>query len=90
MGFGTVTNNVIVNSGKGGLLIDKGVHDSIVAQQPHRRHANGTPAGNRLFGVNIEAGAYKNTLGPGNTIANNDNGVQMESDVSSRRTPRRA
>ncbi|HEY3834026.1 MAG TPA: PKD domain-containing protein [Acidimicrobiia bacterium] len=80
MGFATVTNNVIVNAQRGGLLVDKGVHDSTISNNLIGVTANGTAAPNLLFGVNIEAGAVRIKLGPGNTIANNDNGVQLESD----------
>ncbi|HEY1737715.1 MAG TPA: PKD domain-containing protein, partial [Acidimicrobiia bacterium] len=80
MGFATVTNNVIVNAQRGGLLVDKGVHDSTISNNLIGVTANGTAAPNLLFGVNIQAGSVRITLGPGNTIANNQNGVQMESD----------
>ncbi|HEY1739601.1 MAG TPA: PKD domain-containing protein, partial [Acidimicrobiia bacterium] len=80
-GFSTVTGNVIANNGKGGVFIDKGVHDSVVANNLIGVTANGTPAGNGLFGVHIEAGSYKNTVGPGNVIANNGTGVQIRPDA---------
>ncbi len=79
-GFNTVTGNVIVNSRRGGLLVDKGVHDSVIASNKIGVTANGTAAGNLLFGVNIQAGSVRNVLGPGNEIAYNANGVQLESD----------
>ena len=81
---------MIVNAQRGGMLVDKGVHDSAIANNLIGVTANGTPAGNLLFGVNIEAGSVRNTLGPGNVIAYNDNGVQIESDgARAARTARR-
>ena len=80
-GLSTVTGNVIANNGKGGVFIDKGVHDSVVANNLIGVTLNGTPAGNGLFGVHIEAGSYKNTIGPGNVIANNGTGVQIRPDA---------
>ncbi len=78
-GYNTVTGNVIVNAQKGGLLVDKGVHDSTISNNSIGVTANGTPAGNKLFGVNIEAGSVRITFGPGNEVAYNDNGVQLQS-----------
>ncbi len=75
-GMSTVTGNIIVNN-KGGVYIDKGVHDSIVTNNSIGLTLNGTPAGNRLFGVRIEAGSHRNTIGPANVIANNGTGVEI-------------
>jgi CSLREA domain-containing protein len=80
-GLSTVTGNVIANNGKGGVFVDKGVHDSVVANNLIGVTLNGTPAGNGLFGVHIEAGSYNNTVGPGNVIANNGTGVQIRPDA---------
>lgn len=73
-----MTNNIIVNSGQGGVLVDKGVHDSVIANNKIGVLANGAAAGNHLFGVNIQAGSVRNTVGPGNEIAFNDAGVQIK------------
>ena len=45
------------------------------------------PAGNKLFGVNINGGAFKITVAA-NEIANNDAGVEIEPDRCSTRTTR--
>ena len=74
-GMSTVTGNVIVNNKKGGVYIDKGVHDSSVSANLIGVTLNGTPAGNGLFGVRIEAGSHRNKIGPANVIANNGTGV---------------
>ncbi len=79
-GNNTVTNNVIVNTGHGGIMVDKGVHDSVIANNRIGVTLDGTPAGNALFGINVNAGSVRITIGPGNEIANNDNGIQIEAD----------
>jgi hypothetical protein len=79
-GFQTVTDNVIVGSQKGGVLIDKGVHDSVVARNKIGVTLNGTHAGNRVFGVEIAAGSVRNTIGPNNEIAYNTAGVIIRPD----------
>ncbi len=79
-GMSTVTGNVIAGNKKGGVLIDKGVHDSVVAGNLIGLTLNGTAAGNGLFGVHIEAGAHRNTIGPANVITNNATGVQIRPD----------
>jgi hypothetical protein len=76
-GFMTVTDNVIVNSGGGGVMIDKGVHDSTFARNNVGVTANGTPAGNHVYGVRLEAGATRITIGPANEIANNSTGIML-------------
>jgi len=78
-GRSTVTDNVVVQSGLGGILVDKGVHDSVIARNLFGVTLNGTPAGNTLYGVQIESGAQHNVLGPGNVIAYNENGVLITS-----------
>ena len=55
------------------------MHDSTISSNRIGVTANGTAAPNKLFGVNIEAGSVRITLGPGNEIAHNDNGVQIQS-----------
>ena len=35
---------------------------------------------NGLFGININAGSVRNTIGPGNEIAYNEQGIQIEAD----------
>lgn len=78
-GYIEVANNVIANNTKGGILIDKGqqwnwIHDNNIGVL-----LNGTtPAGNGAFGLRFEHGAINNTVGPGNIIANNTRGVQMQ------------
>jgi CSLREA domain-containing protein len=79
-GYETVTNNVIVDSAEGGIMVDKGVHDSTIADNKIGLTANGTPGGNKLFGVNINAGSIRTLVGPGNEIAYNASGVQIQSD----------
>jgi CSLREA domain-containing protein len=79
-GYETVTDNVIVDSQKGGVLIDKGVHDSVVARNRIGVTLNGTHAGNRVFGVEIAAGSVRNTIGPNNEIAYNTAGVIVRPD----------
>ena len=56
-GFSTVTDNVIVDSGKGGILVDKGVHNYLITRNRIGVTANGTAAGNKAFGVNVQAGS---------------------------------
>lgn len=79
-GFNVVTDNVIVNSGQGGVMIDKGVHDSVVANNRIGVTSTDAEAPNTFFGVNLQAGAVRNTIGPGNIIAGNENGVQIQPD----------
>ena len=78
-GFETVTDNVVVHSGLGGILVDKGTHDSLIARNRFGVTLNGTPAGNTLYGIQIEAGAQHNTVGPGNIVAYNENGILITS-----------
>jgi hypothetical protein len=75
----TVRGNVIVNNGKGGMLIDKGMHDNVISDNKIGLTANGTAAGNRFFGIRIERGAYGNVIGPNNEIAYNPKGVTVTS-----------
>jgi CSLREA domain-containing protein len=80
-GYQTVTDNVIVESQKGGLLVDKGVHDCVIARNRIGLTLSGTPAGNKVFGIEIAAGSVRNTIGPGNEIAyNQGGGVQIRPD----------
>ncbi len=79
-GFNTVTGNVVVGAVRGGILVDKGVHDSVIANNKVGVTKNGTAGGNLLFGVHIEAGSVRNTVGPGNEIAYNATGIQLRPD----------
>lgn len=73
----TVTDNVVVNSGWGGILIDKGAHDSTFARNLIGVTLNGTVVGNGSFGLRLAAGAFKITVGPDNTFAGNHAGIQI-------------
>lgn len=73
----TVTDNVIVNSGWGGILVDKGTHDSLIANNLIGVTLNGTVVGNNSFGIRIAAGATHITVGPGNTIVGAHPGIQV-------------
>ncbi len=79
-GFSTVTDNVIVNSGRDGVLVDKGVHDSVIAHNKIGVTADGSPGPNKLAGVNVQAGSTRISVGPGNEIADNPAGVLLEPD----------
>ena len=74
-----VTDNVIVNA-TGGIMLQKATHDDVVARNKIGVLANGTPAPNSVFGIRIEKGSFHNTIGPGNEIAYNPNGVQLVPD----------
>jgi hypothetical protein len=81
-GFGEVYDNVVVHNRGGGILIDKGqqhnkVHNNWIGELP-----NGHAAGNQRYGVRIEHGAIHNTIGPGNVIADNPVGVEMDATES--------
>lgn len=78
-GDSVVANNIIVGSSLGGVLVDKGRHDDVIRDNRIGTTANGTPAGNKNFGVRIEHDTNKVQLGPNNEIAYNDNGVQVQS-----------
>src|SRR5207253_2672123 len=54
--------------------------DSLVAYNVIGMTANGTPAGNHLFGVNVNGGAFADTISH-NEIAYNDAGVQIQPDM---------
>ncbi|HEY3832966.1 MAG TPA: PKD domain-containing protein [Acidimicrobiia bacterium] len=75
----TVEYNVITDNGRGGVMVDKGVNNSIIAYNKIGVTANGTAAGNKAFGVDINGGAFKDTVS-NNVIANNAAGVQIEPD----------
>ena len=79
IGFNSVTDNVIGNNARGGIMVHKGPHDSTVARNRIGVSANGAPIGNAGFGILIEAGAHNNDFGPGNEIANNAAGIQVQS-----------
>jgi hypothetical protein len=74
-GHETVTDNVIVNSGYGGVMANKGTHDSLIARNRIGVTLNGTLVGNTQFGVMIATGATHITLGPGNEIAGSQRGI---------------
>lgn len=73
----TVTDNVIVNSGWGGILVDKGTHDSTIARNLIGVTLNGTVVGNSSFGIRLAAGVAHINVGPGNTIAGSHPGIQI-------------
>jgi CSLREA domain-containing protein len=75
----TVEYNVIVDSGRGGVMVDKGTNNSLIAYNDIGVTANGTAAGNKMFGLNINGGAFQITVAH-NEIAHNDAGVQIEPD----------
>jgi hypothetical protein len=57
-------------------MIDKGQNHNTVASNYIGVLPNGTAAGNALFGLRFEAGAYSNTIS-GNFIAFNGAGIQL-------------
>ena len=79
IGYNSVTDNVIGNNRAGGILVHKGAHHSTIAGNRIGVSANAAPIGNGLFAIRIEAGAQNNVVGPGNEIANNANGIQIQS-----------
>ncbi len=74
----SVTDNVIVNNGAGGIILDKGVHDDVVARNLIGVLPNHAPAPNGYVGIRIEAGAFSNTIGPGNEIAFNPRAIMLQ------------
>ncbi len=72
-----VSNNVLVNSGIGGVMIDKGQNHDTVSNNLIGILPNGTAAPNAIYGVRVEAGAYSNTVS-NNVIANNGAGITLE------------
>ena len=73
----TVTDNVIVNSGWGGILVDKGTFDSTIARNLVGRTLNGTSVGNGTFGIRLSAGVTRITVGPSNVVDGNHPGIQI-------------
>ncbi len=73
-----VANNVIVNSGIGGIMINKGQNHDTVSNNLIGVLPNGVKAPNNFYGIRVEAGAYSNTIGPGNVIAYNGAGIQLQ------------
>ena len=73
----TVTDNVIVNAGWGGIVVDKGVYDIDIADNLIGVTLDGTIVGNTTFGVRVAAGAHHVTIGPGNVIKGGEYGIQM-------------
>jgi CSLREA domain-containing protein len=82
-GTNFVSGNVVAGSGHGGIVVDKGVHDSIIQDNLVGILPNGQPAGNTLYGIHLEAGSVRNTVGPGNIVAYNDSGVSLRPDALS-------
>jgi CSLREA domain-containing protein len=72
-----VSDNVIVNSGWGGILVDKGTHDSTITRNLVGRTLNGTIVGNGTFGIRLAAGVTHITVGPGNTVDGSHPGIQI-------------
>ena len=75
-GVSVVTGNVIVNSGRGGILIDKGFNSSTIRDNLIGVTRNGTVIGNTLYGVRILAGSHKIIVRE-NRIAGGDSGIQV-------------
>ncbi len=71
-----VRDNVIVNSQGGGIKIqDPDTHDNTVTNNKIGVTATGQAGPNSVYGVLLAHGTINNTIGPGNTIANNPVGV---------------
>lgn len=81
-----VTDNVIVNA-TGGIMLHKATHGNVIARNRIGVLTDGTPAGNSVFGIRIEKASYDNTIGPGNEIAHNPNGIQVVPDGSNPPSP---
>lgn len=77
-GDATVSGNIVVNNQKGGVLADKGFHDSVISNNRIGVLADGSRAPNGNFGVRVAHGATRITVGPGNIIAGHPNGVQID------------
>ena len=73
----TVTDNVIVTSGWGGILVDKGTYNSTIARNRIGETRNGTVVGNGTFGIRLSAGVTHINVGPGNIIAGKHPGIQI-------------
>ncbi|MDQ3145349.1 MAG: hypothetical protein M3R01_00150 [Actinomycetota bacterium] len=80
-GESTVSNNIIVNN-NGGVAIMKGRHDDVLTNNHIGVLPNGTPAPNTVYGVRVEKGSMNTTVGPGNVIARNGSGVQIQAQGS--------
>jgi CSLREA domain-containing protein len=74
-GLSLVQDNVIVNNGFRGILITSGDHDNVVRDNYIGALRNGTPAPNRLGGIQLEKGTFGNDIGPGNVIVYNPVGI---------------
>jgi hypothetical protein len=72
-----VTDNVIVNSQWGGILVDKGTHHSTIARNRIGVTLDGTVIANKSFGIRLSSGAQSMTIGPGNVIAGSTRGVEL-------------
>ncbi len=86
-GYNTVRSNTLVNSGNGGMLIDKGQHDNVVSDNRIGVLPNGTVAGNASYGIRIGQGGRKNVIGPGNQIVGNGAGIQIQPNATEPLTP---
>jgi hypothetical protein len=73
----TVTDNVIVNSQWGGIIVDKGTHHSTIARNRIGVTLNGTIVGNTNFGIRLAAGAQSMMIGPDNVIVGSTGGVEI-------------
>ncbi len=77
-GYATVEDNVIGNSGYGGMEIDKGQQHDTVADNTFGLTADGGPAPDPNYSIQIQHGAYANVIGPGNVMTNSKDGVQIQ------------
>ena len=87
LGQNDVADNVIVNNAYGGVMLEKGVHDNVIARNLIGVLPGGAAAPNVIWGVRIEKGSFHNTVGPDNDIAFNPNGVQLTPDGCSPPSP---
>ena len=72
-----VEDNVIAGNAGPGVLIDKGTNNDTVTANLIGILPSGASAPNQV-GVFIEAGAFSNTIGPDNVIANNANAIMVQ------------
>jgi CSLREA domain-containing protein len=76
-GDSTVEGNVIVNA-NGGIAVQKGRHGDVIRDNRIGVLEGGANAGHTLFGVRIEKGSHDTTVGPGNVITANPEGVEIQ------------
>ncbi len=72
-----VVGNVIVNTSRGAILVDKGATDSVIADNRIGRTLDDTIVGVGDFGIRLSSGAQRVTVGPGNSISGCLGGVQV-------------